>query len=59
MPVTVASVCQSPGVVARALANIADVFGSLAAGQGGLRSGPSSNLRWKTAFDLLEVCVGY
>ena len=42
------------GIVARTLANIADVLGHMANGCGGMRSGPSHNLQWKEAFDFLE-----
>ena len=42
------------GILARTLANIADVLGHMANGFGGMRSGPSHNLQWKEAFDLLE-----
>ena len=45
----------SPGIAARALANIADVLGCLAGTKGGLRSGPSANTDWKHAYELLEV----
>lgn len=47
--------CDSAGVAARVLANIADVLGQLAMGEGGLRSGPAANQDWQKAFQLLEV----
>lgn len=46
---------DSPGVAARALANVADVLGCMAGPQGGLRSGPSANIEWRNAYKLLEV----
>ena len=39
----------------RALATIADLLGLLAGPEGGLRSGPASNIEWLHAFHLLEV----
>lgn len=51
---SVASSCSSPGVAARTLANIADLLGSMAAGSGGLRSGPAANAAWQSGFALLE-----
>ncbi|XP_064610503.1 L-fucose kinase-like [Liolophura sinensis] len=45
---------ESPGVVARVLANIADVLGSMAGHKGGLRSGPACNLSWAKPFVGLE-----
>jgi len=47
--------CNSAGIAARTLANIADVLGSMSRGAGGLRSGPASNKQWDYAFQLLEV----
>ena len=44
-------------MAARALGNVADLLGCLAAGRGGMRSGPASNAQWTQAFQLLEVCV--
>ena len=44
-------------MVARVLANIADVLGSMSGCVGGLRSGPAANQIWKKAFDYLEVTV--
>ncbi len=55
--VIVASECNSAGVAARALANIADVLACMAHGRGGMRSGPAANLHWKAAFELLEVNI--
>lgn len=46
---------ESPGIAARALANIADVLGCMAGPKGGLRSGPSGNIQWKHAYEFLEV----
>ena len=46
---------SDPGVAARTLANIADVLGAMADGNGGLRSGPASNEHWQPAFKYLEV----
>ncbi|KAK6982593.1 L-fucose kinase, partial [Biomphalaria glabrata] len=51
----VASETKSPGIAARMLANIADVLGGMAKGQGGLRSGPAGNVAWKKAFTYLEA----
>ena len=53
--VSVAGETDSPGIAARALANIADVLGCMAGSHGGLRSGPSANSAWKHAYELLEV----
>lgn len=50
---------DSPGVAARALANVADVLGCMAGSKGGIRSGPSANVQWKSAYDLLEVKANY
>ncbi|XP_067928995.1 L-fucose kinase-like [Watersipora subatra] len=50
----VAMETTSPGVAARALANVADVLGCMAASKGGLRSGPSANAAWNHAYELLE-----
>lgn len=47
--------CNSPGIAARTLANIADVLGCMAGKKGGLRSGPAANHAWADAFALLEV----
>ncbi len=55
MYLSVACECESAGIAARALANIADVLGSMADGQGGMRSGPAGNTQWAPAFDFLEV----
>lgn len=54
-PVGIAS--ESPGIAARTLASIAEVLGAMSRGEGGLRSGPASNLQWEPAFQLLEVCT--
>lgn len=51
----VAEECNSAGVAARTLANIADMLGNMAGVKGGLRSGPAGNKQWSHAFDLLEV----
>lgn len=51
----VASITKDPGIAARALANIADVLGSMAGSVGGLRSGPAANQSWRKAFNYLEV----
>ncbi|XP_069157982.1 L-fucose kinase isoform X2 [Procambarus clarkii] len=40
----------------RLLANVADLLGCMAAGMGGLRSGPAANPQWKTA--LIELKAG-
>lgn len=53
IPVGIAS--ESPGIAARTLASIAEVLGAMSRGEGGLRSGPASNLQWEPAFQLLEV----
>lgn len=45
---------KSPGIAARTLASIAEVLGAMSKGDGGLRSGPASNLLWQSAFQLLE-----
>ncbi|XP_078688390.1 L-fucose kinase-like isoform X1 [Branchiostoma floridae x Branchiostoma belcheri] len=45
----------TPGVTARTLACIADVLGSLAGQQWGLRSGPAANKMWQPAYQLLEA----
>ncbi|PVD20708.1 hypothetical protein C0Q70_18867 [Pomacea canaliculata] len=50
----VASITKDPGIAARALANIADVLGSMAGSVGGLRSGPAANQSWRKAFNYLE-----
>lgn len=42
------------GVAARCLSCIADVLVCMAAGKGGLRSGPASNEAWRAAYILLE-----
>lgn len=42
------------GMVARTLANIADLLGCMAGPKGGLRSGPAANTAWAKAFQLLE-----
>ncbi|KAK7014451.1 hypothetical protein SK128_013753 [Halocaridina rubra] len=41
----------------RLLANVADLLGCMAAGKGGLRSGPASNPQWKNA--LVQLKAGY
>jgi len=46
---------ESAGIAARTLANVADMLGCMAAGSGGLRSGPSANQQWLPAYDKLEV----
>ncbi|KAK3697445.1 hypothetical protein RRG08_031209 [Elysia crispata] len=51
----VASETVSPGIAARTLANIADMLGGMAGTQGGLRSGPAGNIKWKKAFSYLEA----
>ncbi|CAH1269935.1 FUK [Branchiostoma lanceolatum] len=51
----VVSRTATPGVTARTLACIADVLGSLAGGQWGLRSGPAANKMWQPAYQLLEA----
>ena len=53
--IAVASETVSPGIAARTLANIADMLGGMAGTQGGLRSGPAGNIKWKKAFSYLEV----
>ncbi|XP_072278918.1 L-fucose kinase isoform X2 [Pyxicephalus adspersus] len=50
----VASRTEDAGVAARALACIADLLGCMAAGEGGLRSGPAANKAWAPAYLLLE-----
>ncbi|XP_032086652.1 L-fucose kinase [Thamnophis elegans] len=50
----VAATAGDLGVAARALACIADLLGCMARGEGGLRSGPTANLAWATAFQQLE-----
>ena len=50
----IAIACNSPGIAARTLGNIADVLGHLTFGKGGMRSGPAANNQWKTAFNFLE-----
>lgn len=42
------------GVAARCLSCIADVLVCMAAGKGGLRSGPAANTAWSSAYQLLE-----
>ncbi|XP_075045508.1 LOW QUALITY PROTEIN: L-fucose kinase [Mixophyes fleayi] len=42
------------GVAARALACVADLLGCMAAGEGGLRSGPAANRAWSPGYQLLE-----
>lgn len=39
----------------RLLANIADLLGCMAAGDGGLRSGPAANPQWRNALQQLKV----
>lgn len=41
----------------RLLANIADLLGCMAAGEGGLRSGPAANPQWKVALLQLKVSI--
>ena len=55
--VLVAIDCQSAGVAARTLANIACLLSCMARGRGGLQSGPAANLQWKPAMLLLEVVI--
>ncbi|XP_040135598.1 L-fucose kinase isoform X4 [Ictidomys tridecemlineatus] len=50
----VAARAGDPGVVARALACVADVLSCMAEGQGGLRSGPAANPEWMRPFSYLE-----
>ncbi|XP_053522615.1 L-fucose kinase isoform X3 [Artibeus jamaicensis] len=50
----VAAGAGDPGVVARALACVADVLGCMAEGQGGLRSGPAANPEWIRPLSYLE-----
>ncbi|XP_006860375.1 PREDICTED: L-fucose kinase [Chrysochloris asiatica] len=50
----VAAGAGDPGVAARALACVADMLGCMAAGQGGLRSGPAANPEWIRPFSYLE-----
>jgi len=57
--VLVGAECQSAGIAARTLANIADMLGAMSRGAGGLRSGPASNRQWNYAFQLLEVRGNY
>ncbi|KAM5127525.1 L-fucose kinase [Mantella aurantiaca] len=45
---------QDAGVAARCLACVADLLGCMAAGEGGLRSGPAANKAWAPAYRLLE-----
>lgn len=42
------------GVAARCLSCISDVLVCMAAGKGGLRSGPAANTAWSPAYQLLE-----
>lgn len=42
------------GVAARCLSCVADVLVCMAAGRGGLRSGPAANEAWRCAYRLLE-----
>lgn len=57
MTISVAMECNNTGIAARTLANIADVLGCMADGQGGMRSGPAANQSWSRAFRLLEVRI--
>ncbi|KAI0236301.1 L-fucose kinase [Lamellibrachia satsuma] len=50
----VAVECQSAGIAARTLANIACLLSCMARGHGGLQSGPAANQCWKPAMLLLE-----
>ena len=52
---SVASSSRNPGITARALANVSDMLGAMAHGEGGLRSGPALNKQWSHAFKHLEV----
>ena len=54
---SVASSCGNPGITARAFANVSDVLGAMAHGEGGLRSGPALNHQWAPALKHLEVHV--
>ena len=54
--IVVAYECESAGIAARTLGNIADMLGCMAADKGGLRSGPAGNRAWLKAFQYLEVC---
>ena len=42
-------------MISRAFACIADVLGSKAAGQGGLRSGPAANKDWELGYKYIKV----
>lgn len=46
-----------PGMAARILSNIANLLGCLSGGEGGLRSGPSSNKEWVSAYAVFEVNI--
>ena len=50
-----AAAAAEPGTAARLLAAQADLLGVMAAGQGGLRSGPAGNAAWQPAIHALEV----
>ena len=50
-----AAAAAEPGTAARLLAAQADLLGVMAAGQGGLRSGPAGNVAWQPAIHTLEV----
>ena len=50
-----AAAAAEPGDAARLLAAQADLLGVMAAGRGGLRSGPAGNAAWQPALHTLEV----